>query len=299
MLDPQALRSLATIAFTGSVGAAADHLGYTPSAVSQQIKRLSADVGAPLTTRVGRGVVLTSAGQALADAAPEVFAALERATDAARRRSSSVAGTLRIAAFSTAVRGLLAPRLPGLHARHPALDLALDELDPAEAAAALTSGGAELALVHDMDGVALPLPAHVRSRPVATDVGDVVVRLDHPFAQRRVLTCHDLTGSAWVTSPPGTACHDWFQRLFAGMAAGPDVRHRVDDFSTQLALVEAAGVTALIPRLARPPLPPTVRAVPVEPAPVRRVDAVWRASSEANPAVHAVVDALVEPSDAG
>ena len=57
--------------------------------------------------------------------------------------------------------------------------------------------------------------------------------------------------------------------------------------------VECGGVIALIPRLARSALPPTVRAVPVEPPPVRRIDAVWRASSETNPAVHAVVDALL------
>lgn len=292
MFDPQALRALAAIARTGSVAAAAEHLGYTPSAVSQQIKRLAAQVGVPLTARVGRGVVLTPAGQALTDAGPEVFAAMERAADAARRRAAAVAGTLRVAAFSTAVRGLLAPRLTGLAAAHPALEVSIDELDPAPAAAALASGAVELALVHDMDGVALPLPAQVRWRGVHTDVGDVIVRSDHPLAERRTLAGRDLAGSTWVTSPPGTACHDWFQRLLAGVEAAPRVRHRVDDFSTQLALVESGGVIALIPRLARPALPPTVRAVPVEPSPVRRVDAVWRASSESNPAVHAVVDAL-------
>ena len=298
MLDPQALRALAAISLTGSVAGAADELGFTASAVSQQVKRLSVQVGVPLTARVGRGVVLTPAGQALVDAAPEVFAALERASDAARRRSATVAGTLRLAAFSTAVRGLVTPRLPGLAAAFPALDLAIDELDPAEAAAALSSGAAELALVHDMDGVALPLPAGVRSRAVHTDVGDVIVRSDHPLAQRRSLTGRDLVGSTWVTSPPGTACHDWFQRLFVGAETNPRVLHRVDDFSTQLALVEAGGVTALIPRLARPALPASVRAVPVEPAPVRRVDAVWRASSESNPALLAVIDALAGESPA-
>lgn len=293
MLDPQALRALAAVSRTGSVAAAADHLGYTPSAVSAQIKRLCAQVGLPLTARVGRGVVLTPAGQALADSGPEVFAAMERAADAARRRAAAVAGTLRVAAFSTAARGLLAPQLPALAVAHPALEVAIDELDPAPAAAALASGAVELALVHDMDGVALPLPSQVRRRAVHTDVGDVIVRLDHPLAERRTLIGRDLAGSAWVTSPPGTACHDWFQRLLTGVEVAPRVRHRVDDFSTQLALVESGGVIALIPRLARSALPPTVRAVPVEPPPVRRIDAVWRASSETNPAVHAVVDALL------
>ena len=80
MIDPAALRALSLIADTGSVAGAADTLGITPSAVSQQIKRLEAALDVPLLSRAGRGVVLTAAGHSLAAAAPEVFAALERAT---------------------------------------------------------------------------------------------------------------------------------------------------------------------------------------------------------------------------
>lgn len=292
MLDPQALRAVAAIARTGSVAGAADDLGFTPSAVSQQVKRLAQQVGTPLTTRVGRGVVLTAAGQALADSAPDVFAAMEHAADAARRRASAVAGMLRVAAFSTAVRGLLAPRLTALQTRHPALDIAVDELDPAPAVASLASGGADLVLVHDLDGVAIPLPTGVRTRHVHTDVGDLIVRLDHPLAERTQLSNRDLAGQVWITSPPGTACHDWFQQLLTGVEANPHVRHRVDDFSTQVALVDACGLAALIPRLARPALPTTLRAVSLEPPPTRRVDAVWRASSDNSPALHAVLACL-------
>lgn len=205
-----------------------------------------------------------------------------------------MAGTIRVAAFSTAVRGLLAPRLGELQAVHPGLGVAVDELDPAPALAALAAGGVDLALVHDLDGVSLPLPGGVRTKALHTDVGDLIVRLDHPLAERRGVTSRDLRGLTWVTSPPGTACHDWFQRLLGGVEANPRVRHRIDDFSTQLALVDACGLTALVPRLARPVLPETLRSVPIEPAPARRVDAVWRLGSDHSPALHALVDALTQ-----
>jgi DNA-binding transcriptional LysR family regulator len=65
MIDLVALQSLLRIAELGTVGAAADSLGYTPSAVSQQVKRLERELGVGLLERVGRGVVLTERGRQL------------------------------------------------------------------------------------------------------------------------------------------------------------------------------------------------------------------------------------------
>ncbi len=67
--------------------------------------------------------------------------------------------------------------------------------------------------------------------------------------------------------PAGTVCHQWFRRLFAETSAEVDVRHLVDDFSTQLTLVEADDVLALVPRLARPLLGPGLVAIALERAP--------------------------------
>lgn len=302
MIDPAALRALSLIADTGSVAGAADTLGITPSAVSQQIKRLEAALDVPLLSRAGRGVVLTAAGDSLAAAAPEVFAALERATQAALARSAAPAGLVRVVAFSTAIRGLLAPRLGRLAARHPALRLAVTEQDPAEAATALASGAADLAILHDPAALpawsgTTPVRRALRTERLCLDVGDVIVRADHPLAGAAQVSAADLRGDAWVTSPPGTACHDWFQRLFA-RTTRPEVRHRIDDFSTQLALVAGGGGIALVPRLARPPLPAGLVALPVTPTPTRSVEAAWRASSEDSAALRAVRAVLAAPADA-
>ncbi len=131
-----------------------------------------------------------------------------------------------------------------------------------------------------------------------TDVGDVVMDRTHPLALLdRPLTGPDLAGHAWVTSPPGTVCHQWFRRLFADAPEEPDVRHLVDDFATQLSLVAAGGVLALVPRLARPPLGDGLVSHPLRRRPTRAVHAAWRRSADTSPAVRAVLDAL-EPSPA-
>ena len=65
MYDPRQLQVLTEVARTGSYTAAAEALGYTQPAVSYQMRTLERSVGAPLTTRQGRGIRLTAAGQAL------------------------------------------------------------------------------------------------------------------------------------------------------------------------------------------------------------------------------------------
>src|ERR1700755_3443056 len=115
-----ALRAFGT---HGSVVAAADALGYTPSAVSQQVKRLEKQTGVPLLERVGRGVILTDHGRHLVHAGGPLLADLEEVESTLHQRAGAVAGHLRLTAFSTAMRGLIAPVVRDLRDAHP--DLAL------------------------------------------------------------------------------------------------------------------------------------------------------------------------------
>lgn len=247
-----------------------------------------------LLATAGRGVVLTSAGQALVGTAADVFESLERSAEAARSVAAGrPSGVLRVVAFSTAIRGLLAPRLPALASRCPDLRLAIIERNPDEAVRAVTAGPAELAIIHDADGLPPPVPASLTQSHIHTDIGDLVMHRSHRLAAAGTVAGRDLAGHAWATSPPGTVCHQWFQRLIANQPGQPDVWHLIDDFATQLALVSAGEVIALIPRLARPPLGDNLVVRPVDPPPVRQVCAVWRRSADASPAIRAVLSELV------
>ncbi len=286
-----------SVAALGTLARAADELGFTASAVSQQIKRLERQVGVPVLASAGRGVVLTAAGQAIVDSAPEVFQALERCAEAAQSVSEGEArGVLRVVGFSTGIRGLLAPTMLNLATAYPNLQLQITEQDPDQALHSVDAGTADLALVHDADGLPAPLPSSLTQRHVHTDVGDVVMIRTHALAGLgRPLVGDDLVGQAWVTSPPGSVCHQWFRRLFADLPEDPDVRHLVDDFATQLSLVASGDVVALIPRLARPPLGEELVARPLQRQPKREVRAAWRRSANASPAVQAVLAALGHP----
>ncbi|MGB3698234.1 MAG: LysR family transcriptional regulator [Gordonia sp. (in: high G+C Gram-positive bacteria)] len=294
MIDVGALRALRAIADLGTMARAAAELGYTPSAVSQQIKRLESQVGVRLVAPAGRRVVLTPAGQALVETAPEVLDAIEKSVAAARSVDGGAPrGVVRIAAFSTGIRGLVAPALRGFAERFPDVRVQISELDPEPAVYAVESGNADLALVHDADGVSVSVPDSLERARLHADVGDLVVPAAHPLARGGgPVGRAELDGCRWVTSPVGTVCHRWFERLFAGSETLPDVVHSVDDFGTQLALVSAGEVVALIPRLARPTVPDDVVVRELRDAPRREVHTVWRRSAETDPALRAVLTVL-------
>jgi DNA-binding transcriptional LysR family regulator len=294
MIDVGALRALRSVAALGTLARAADELGFTASAVSQQIKRLERQVGVAVVAPAGRRVVLTPAGQAIVDSAAEVFQALERCAEAAQSVvEGAPRGVLRVVAFSTGISGLLAPTIPRLSTRCPDLRVRITEQDPDQALHSVDAGTADLALVHDADGLPTAVPASLTQRQVHTDLGDVVMTRTHPLARLdRPLSSADLAGYAWVTSPPGTVCHQWFRRLFAHAPEEPDVRHLVDDFATQLSLVASGEAIALIPRLARPPLGEALVDRPLRRPPKREVHAAWRRSANASPAIQAVLAEL-------
>ncbi len=91
-----------TVAGLGSVSRAAQELHLTQSAVSIQIASIEAAVGMPLLARTGRGVRLTSAGEALYGYAERVLAVWNEMGDAMAASMGVFSGALRVGAVSTA-----------------------------------------------------------------------------------------------------------------------------------------------------------------------------------------------------
>ncbi|WP_461031018.1 LysR family transcriptional regulator, partial [Streptomyces sparsus] len=158
MWDLARLRALHAVRQHGSVGAAADALGFTPSAVSQQVAKLERETGTTLLERRGRGVVLTEAAEMLADTAARMLGLLEEAEVALEERRGRPSGLLTVAAFPTAARGLLPGVLAELAAAHPALELRLVEEDPHRSVGLVARGMVDLVVAHDWDIAPSPAP---------------------------------------------------------------------------------------------------------------------------------------------
>lgn len=293
MMELAALRSLEAVHANGSVVAAAQVLGFTPSAISQQIKRLERQSGVELLERVGRGVILTGAGRILVEEGTRIAADLERLETDLHAHAGEVAGDLALVGFSTAMRGLIGPVAATLMAAHPDLRIRLREVEPWEAVDEVAAGQADVAVVHRWGDVPIAIPDHLDRRTVHRDGAQVIVRDDHRLARRRTVTPKDLVDERWIATPEGTICRQWLLRMYAGTGRLPVIEHTSMEFDSHLALVSAGLGVALVPRLGRSPLPDNTRAVGVtDPVPEREVLAVWRSSQGRSPAVRALVDGL-------
>lgn len=199
MLDARWLRTLAAVVEHRSFGAAAAELGYTQSAVSQQISELERAVGLPLLER--RPVRPTAAGEVALAAAHQTGAVLDAAATQLRALRDGTAGTVRIGAFRSAAEAIVAPALGTFARRHPDVRVAIAQLETAAAHDALIAGAIDLAVTFDDAPVGPPVPAPITRRRLLTD--DVLVALpaDHPLAAQPRVALLDLAGERWIDAP--------------------------------------------------------------------------------------------------
>lgn len=290
MIDLQGLRALVAVDRGGSVAVAASRLGYTPSAISQQVKKLERDLGAPLLERRGRGVLLTERGRLLVASGADLLEGIERleALASAPRQTAPV----RVASFSTATRGLLAPLLgDGDHRLD--VPMTVISVDPFDAMDAVADGRADLAVVHNWNSVPLVAPAHVETEHVCWDEADIVLNAAHPLAAGPAIERTDLVDEPWASTPRGQICHEALLRIFADLGALPRIVAEDPDFSSLVALAAAGAAIALVPRLGRPPLPDGAVARPLaDRSQVREVRVAYRRTMAESPSIRSLVGAL-------
>src|SRR4051812_19474935 len=119
MLDVRRMQVLRAVVTSGSITAAAANLGYTPSAVSQQVAALERQAGIPLLERVGRGVRPTAAGALLTEHAAIIGRHVADAELAIADLRAGRTGRLAVRYFATAGDTLIPPALAALRREHP------------------------------------------------------------------------------------------------------------------------------------------------------------------------------------
>ncbi len=297
MLDLDRLRALHAIAEYGSVSAAAEVLGITTSAVSQQIAKLERETSCRLLERSGRGVRLTDVALLLAGHAERILSLVAEAEADLEAKRGSVVGKLKIASFATASRGLMPQMLRRVAQEHSQLTVELHERDPKAALPQVLRGEFDLAVVHDWRGSPLSFPAGLEKLHLMDDPAEIALPSTHPLAGREALSLTELADEEWVGAPPTDICHAWLCHTLRSHGMEPRIVHFSQEYFTQLALVAEGHGIAVLPRLGRGPLPPGVAAVPVRPRLERHLYLVWRCESRHRPAVQAVVRALQEAVD--
>ncbi len=286
------LAALEAIAEHGSFGRAAAALGYTQSAVSQQIATLERLVGPRLIERPGgpRPVELTEAGRLLLRHAEAIVARLQAARADMEALQSGEAGTLRIGAFQSAGARIL----PELLRRHtqawPQVQIRLEEAEDEGLLAEIEHGGLDLAFVMlPVPGAAIATVELVRDPYVLlTQAGSPLARATTPPTLREIGTM-PLVG--YRTCLGGQQVED---RLRAA-GVEPRMAFRSDDNATLQAMVAAGMGIALVPRLTVNEADTRVVVIELgERVPPRLIGLAWHRDRYRSPAALAFVDAALE-----
>ena len=290
-MDVRRLEFLRELSERGTVGAVADAMNVTPSAVSQQLKALEREAGYTLLEPSGRGVALTEAGRALARTATEIVTAVQRAEGRWREYMEQPAGRVTLRTFPTGGEMLLPGLLTRMAARPDVELVCTDE-----------NGTVDFAdLTPDHDVVVADSPAtrdswHDRSLqvvPLMSEPLDVALPEDHPLARKDSLSPKDVAGETWIGVPHEYPFDSVLERVVAVTGEPVRVAQRIADNGIVESLVAAGHGIAILPRfttrehgngLVTRPLV-GIRAK-------REITALLRPDRYERPSVRAVVDAL-------
>jgi DNA-binding transcriptional LysR family regulator len=295
MIDSRRLRVLNEVSRARTLAGAADALGYTPSAVSQQLRALEREAGVALLERRGRGVALTEPGRALAAHAARVADALAAAEEELRAIAGLRAGSLRLGWFTTAGATLMPRTIARFRARHPGVELSLREIDRDECSTALRAGELDLALVYEFP-LGEPWPRDLPLRHLLEDPLYVALPRDHPLAaERRRIGLGELEDEPWVQGVHHGSTLSRLPEACRRAGFEMDVAFRTDDHMAVQGLVAAGVGVAAIPQLTLPATRDDVAVREVDaPALVRQVGVAMSPGRYRPPAAEAMADLLEE-----
>lgn len=298
--DLQRLRTFSLVLDLGSISAAAEVLGYTQSAASQQLAALEREAGLVLVDRSQRPLRPTSAGAAVRPHIDRVLAAVS-AVESAVTDIRSATSRLRVAAFPSALSSFVPAAVRDLRRAHPDLAIQVIQLETREAVDHVRRGEADLAVVHHMPGVPAPDAEELTRRRLLVDDLHVVISDGHRLARAEEVAIADLEGEPLVLprrETPAGRFRSLVEQLCATAGFSPRVAYEVDDLPAAQSFA-AAGIASVLMHgltLATVPTGATTRPLADRPAGSRTIEALTAA--EQPPAVELLMRLLGESARA-
>ncbi|MGN5732555.1 LysR family transcriptional regulator [Arthrobacter psychrochitiniphilus] len=296
------LRTLRELRDRGSVTAVAQALHLSPSAVSQQLASLQRGILIPLTEQRGRVLVLTPAGERLADAGGEVLESLARAQNSvseyflARREPVSVTAfhSAGLAWFPALIASSLSDS-DGPMVRCRDEDVSIN-------------GFVDLVSDHDVVIAHRPLASdpwpsrRVHVTPVLQEPIDLAIHREHPLAKHKTVSLADLVGENWVAAHEGFALEPLIvQAMFSAAGTPIKITHRVNDFNLVAAIIAETRMVGLLPRYTGliPYFREHVVLRPIEGlALARNIDILTRPEARARVSTRTVIERVIKIAEA-
>ena len=230
----------------GHIGRAAAACFVSQPTLSAQIRELEKHLGAAVTERVGRGIVVTAAGRELAARARVILRDTDELVESGHRSETSLMGPLRVAAIPTVAPYLLARVLPALRERHPEAEVHLLELQTEPLSRALAAAEIDLGLL------ALPTDESMFDHEVILDDPFLLAMApDHPLTKRQRVPMRRMSGETVLLLEGGHCLRDQALEICNRAGARDDSDVLGTSLHTICQMVAAGMGVTLLPASAR------------------------------------------------
>ncbi len=260
-LELRHLRYYVAVAEELSFTRAAERLHTAQPSLSQQIRRLEADLGVQLLERNHHRVAMTNAGRIFLQQARDILGRVEHARMLARKAAAGEAGELSVGTFPSADARILPPLRPLLAEMLPDLRLVLHSRYAVEPVAGLLSGVLDVAFMRGpVDDPRLEEVELLREPLV------IALPKHHPLASRRTIPVHALDDLPCITLPRSLSpqLYEAAAALYREAEIRMHAVSRADNVLGHLQMVQEGLGFALLPESISALLPPGVVSRPLE-----------------------------------
>jgi DNA-binding transcriptional LysR family regulator len=272
--DTARFRAFLQVAERGTVAAAADALGYTAPAVSQQIGKLEAQLGVRLFDRVGGRLRLSPRGKQLVPVARQ-FLDLSIAAEHPGPAPTQHAHVI-IAGFASALRALVVPLLSSRIAKRTTFDVR--ESEDEVALRDLRLGHVDIAITQEYDGAPIVRSDRLTYTPLLTDR----LRLIAPPSWPTSVRLAELAEIGWLVNGAGTRCEEATTQVLKTAGITPRITGHIADNHALLALVAAGHGATIAPQLVIAGGPTNATVARVDLGVARTIFGVTRSAVSAN-----------------
>ncbi|MBK0422046.1 LysR family transcriptional regulator [Leucobacter sp. CSA2] len=249
MLNPVHLRTFLVVMRTGSFAHAAREIGYTSSAVSQQVAALEQAVHATLFERDAHSIRATRAALFLADRTADILHELDSLEADMRGLSADGLHQLRVGCFSAAGEHLLAAGVAHFLRANPGVDIQLDEGEPEEMVGKLRDAQLDLAIVHEYGPATRQRFRGVKTTPILHEELTLLLPERHPYADAESIPLEALANEDWVSTRAESANDACLLQMAAEAGFTPRISVRGNHCEALQSLVQAGLGIALVPSL--------------------------------------------------
>lgn len=257
MLNPFHLLTLEAVVRTGSFAEAGRVLGYTGSAVSQQIAALESHLGVELFERAPQGVTPNSTALFIAERSPDALGRIRTLEDDIRSQIAGETGHLRIGSFATVVEKVVSRAFSKFQEEHPRVDIHLSEGEISDLIPLLETGELDIAITYRYTPLSVRWPKEFHVERLLVEDLFLLTSKTHPLADEEhgIDSLDGFEHERWISSGQHTIETAMIRQMCATAGFVPNISYYVANYLSFHSLIAPGLGIAIVPALGCKPDP--------------------------------------------